>query len=215
MLETFAAWDGRDFDRLPLLFKSLGKCTTDHISPAGPWLAFRGHLDKISNNMFIGAENAFSGSTGTTRDPLTGETEKPVAVVARAPKARHTRWIVVGDYNYGEGSSREHAAMSPRLLGAAAIVTRSFARIHESNLKKQGVLPLTFTDPTDQDKVQEADIISISGLSELSYGSQLMLTLNHPNGIEEQIQVKHSLNAQQIEWFKAGSALNMLKRRDA
>ncbi len=212
VLETFAAWDGRDFERLPLLFKALGKCTTDHISPAGPWLAFRGHLDKISNNMFIGAENAFSGSTGTTRDPLTGETEKPVAVVARALKARHIRWIVVGDYNYGEGSSREHAAMSPRLLGAAAIVTRSFARIHESNLKKQGVLPLTFADPADYDKVQEADLISISGLSELAYGSQLMLTLHHPNGIEEQIQVEHSLNAQQIEWFKAGSALNMLKR---
>lgn len=214
-LEPFPPWDGRDFDRLPLLFKTLGKCTTDHISPAGPWLRFRGHLDSISNNMYAGAVNAFTGRVGTTRDPMTGETGQPVAVVARALKAKYTCWIVVGDYNFGEGSSREHAAMSPRLLGAAAVVTRSFARIHESNLKKQGVLPLTFANPADYDAVQEADLISVRGLLALSPGVQLMMVLNHPNGIEEQIPVNHSLNAQQIEWFKAGSALNVLKCQDS
>jgi aconitate hydratase len=215
VLETFAAWDGCDFKRLPLLLKALGKCTTDHISPAGPWLGFRGHLDRISNNMFIGAVNAFSGEVGKTRDPLTGEKGKPVVEVARALKASKTRWIAVGDYNYGEGSSREHAAMSPRLLGAAAIVARSIARIHESNLKKQGLLPLTFADPADYDHIQEADFLSITGLSDLAPGCRLTLILNHPDGTEEQIQLNHSMNAQQIEWFKAGSALNVIKRLDA
>ena len=214
-LETFDAWDGGDFQRLPLLFKARGKCTTDHISPAGPWLGFRGHLDKISNNMFIGAVNAFTGEVGRTRNPLTGEKGMPVVEVARALKACKIRWIAVGDYNYGEGSSREHAAMSPRLLGAAAIVARSIARIHESNLKKQGLLPLTFADPSDYEHIQEADFISITGLGDLSPGCHLTLILNHPDGTEEQVQLNHSLNAQQIEWFKAGAALNLIKKQDA
>jgi aconitate hydratase len=214
-LEPFAAWDGLDYDRLPLLLKVKGKCTTDHISPAGPWLRFRGHLDNISNNMFSGAVSAFTGEAGITRDPLTGEAARPVADVARALKAKTVPWIVVGDDNYGEGSSREHAAMSPRLLGAAAIVSRSFARIHESNLKKQGVLPLTFADPTDYDKIQETDRISVRGLPALAPGRPLSMVLHHADGREDQVQVNHSLNVEQIEWFKAGSALNVLKRQGA
>jgi len=211
LLEPFAAWDGLDYDRLPLLLKVKGKCTTDHISPAGAWLRFRGHLDNISNNMLSGAVNAFTDEAGTTRDPLTDEIARPVADVARALKARTMPWIVVGGDNYGEGSSREHAAMSPRLLGAAAIVAQSFARIHESNLKKQGVLPLTFIEPTDYDKIQEADRISVRGLSGLAPGRPLSMILHHADGPEEQVQVNHSLNVEQIAWFEAGSALNVPK----
>jgi aconitate hydratase len=214
-LEPFAPWDGRDFEQLPLLIKVKGKCTTDHISPAGPWLRFRGHLDNISDNMFSGAINAFSGEPGTTRNPLDDQPGQPTSAVARAIKASGSRWIVVGDENYGEGSSREHAAMSPRLLGAAAVITRSFARIHESNLKKQGVLPLTFADPADFDKVQETDRISVTGLASIEPGKPLSATLHHADGSEDTVEVRHSLNADQIEWFKAGSALNVLKRQTA
>ncbi len=214
LLEPFQRWDGQDYKKLPLLLKARGKCTTDHISPAGPWLRFRGHLDNISDNMFIGAINAFSGEVGTTSSLLNGETDpKPVPEIARSYKAQGTKWLVVGDENYGEGSSREHAAMSPRLLGAAAVIVRSFARIHESNLKKQGVLPLTFRDPADYDKVQERDRISITGLAALAPGAAVNVVLHHDDGSQDSIWTKHSLNAEQIEWFKAGSALNVLKAK--
>ena len=212
-LDPFPAWDGKDFERLPVLIKTLGKCTTDHISPAGPWLRFRGHLSAISDNMFTGAINAFTGEAGTTLDVRTGERGLPVPAVARAYKAAGLRWVVVGDENYGEGSSREHAAMSPRLLGAAAVITRSFARIHESNLKKQGVLPLTFANPADYDKVRETDRLSVLGLAGLAPGRPLALLLHHEDGSEDRLEVRHSLNAEQIEWFRAGSALNVLRRQ--
>jgi aconitate hydratase len=212
-LEPFAAWDGRDFAELPLLLKTKGKTTTDHISPAGPWLRFRGHLDNISDNMFTGAINGFSGEAGTTKNLLSGETGQSVPRVARAYKKEGSRWIVVGDENYGEGSSREHAAMSPRLLGAAAVLVRSFARIHESNLKKQGVLPLTFADPADYEKVQEDDRISVEGLADLAPGSTLTVVLHHADGGEDRFEARQSLNAEQIAWFRAGSALNVLRNK--
>jgi len=214
-LEPFAAWDGRDFAELPLLLKTKGKTTTDHISPAGPWLRFRGHLDNISDNMFTGAVNAFGGDPGTTRNALTGEAGRKVPEVARAYKAAGQKWVVVGDENYGEGSSREHAAMSPRLLGAAAVVARSFARIHEANLKKQGVLPLTFADVADYEKVRETDRVSVIGLDRLSPGEPVRLVLHHAADGEETIETRHSLSSEQIEWFKAGSALNVLKKQRA
>ncbi|MDI3316483.1 MAG: aconitate hydratase [Bacillota bacterium] len=215
LLEPFAPWDGHDFVDLPLLLKVKGKCTTDHISPAGPWLRYRGHLDRISDNMFLGAVNAFTGETGRTLNLLTGERGLPVAQVARDYKARGIRWVVVGDVNYGEGSSREHAAMSPRYLGAAAVIARSFARIHETNLKKQGILPLTFADPADYEKVQEADRISILGLAGLAPGKELTVRLRHADGSEESFPVRHSLSQEQIEWFRAGSALNLIAHRAA
>ena len=213
LLTPFAAWGGEDYSELPLLFKAKGKCTTDHISPAGPWLRFRGHLDNISDNMFSGAVNAFTGEVGKTSNQLTGERGLPVPEVARAYKAGGTMWVVVGDENYGEGSSREHAAMSPRLLGAAAVITRSFARIHESNLKKQGVLPLTFADPADYEKVRETDRVTVAGMTDLEPGTPLTVVLNHDDGNQDRIQANHSLNLEQIEWFRAGSALNVLRKQ--
>jgi aconitate hydratase len=201
LLQPFLPWDGRDFVESPLLLKAKGKCTTDHISPAGKWLAFRGHLDKISDNMFTGAIDAWSGQAVGDAAPKK----------ARELKAAGKRWVVVGDVNYGEGSSREHAAMSPRFLGAAAILVRSFARIHETNLKKQGVLPLTFSNSEDYDKVLKDDRISILGLKDLAPGREVDLTLHHADGKTEKIKAKHSMTAEQIEWFKAGSALNLLK----
>ncbi len=212
-LEPFEAWNGEDYPELPLLIKVLGKCTTDHISPAGPWLRFRGHLDNISDNMLIGAVNAFTGETGRTRNLDSGETGLEPQQAARQYKAAGRKWVVVGDENYGEGSSREHAAMSPRLLGAAAVIVRSFARIHETNLKKQGVLPLTFADRTDYDKVLETDRISITGLAGLAPGSEVTAELHHQNDSRDRIILMHTLNAEQIEWFRAGSALNVLKRK--
>jgi aconitate hydratase len=212
ILEPFPAWDGRDFVDLPLLFKAAGKCTTDHISPAGPWLRYRGHLDNISNNMFIGAVNAFTGKTGTTKNLLTGEEDRPVAEVARAYKAHGLRWVVVGDENYGEGSSREHAAMEPRYLGAAAIIVRSFARIHESNLKKQGILPLTFANPEDYNLVEEGSRISLVELADLAPGQPVMLRIHQPDGTTDVTELNHTLNEEQIAWFKAGSALNILAK---
>ena len=211
LLEPFAAWDGNDFVDLPLLLKAKGKCTTDHISMAGPWLRFRGHLDNISDNMFIGAINAFTGEAGKGLDQLSGEGEKSFPEIARHYKAEGQRWVVVGDENYGEGSSREHAAMCPRHLGAAAVIVRSFARIHESNLKKQGVLPLAFVDPADYDKVEEQDHISILGLSDLAPDRPLSVELIHDDGRRDSVQVEHTLNEDQIKWFKAGSALNLLR----
>ena len=210
-LEPFAAWDGNDFAELPLLLKAKGKCTTDHISMAGPWLRFRGHLDKISDNMFIGAINAFTGDAGTGKNQLSGEAGQGFPAIARDYKARGLRWVVVGDENYGEGSSREHAAMEPRHLGAAAVIVRSFARIHETNLKKQGVLPLTFADPADYEKVQEDDRVSITGLAALAPGRELTAVLHHADGSREEFTVRHTLNDDQVAWFKAGSALNVLK----
>ncbi len=202
-LDPFAAWDGKDFERCPLLFKAKGKCTTDHISPAGPWLRFRGHLDNISSNMLTAAISAFTGAPGGDAVPRK----------AREHRMNGVRWVVVGDENYGEGSSREHAAMSPRYLGAAAIIARSFARIHETNLKKQGLLPLTFASAPDYDKVLEGDLVTIAGLATLAPGRELSCTLQHVAGTSDTIVLKHSLTAEQVEWFRAGSAVNLLKRR--
>ncbi len=213
MLEPFPPPRAEDFLHMPLLLKTQGKTTTDHISPAGPWLRYRGHLDRISDNMFTGAIRAWTGERGTTRNPLTGATGEPVPKVARELKAAGKRWFVVGDENYGEGSSREHAAMSPRHLGGAVVIARSFARIHESNLKKQGVLPLTFADPRDYDKVREDDELSIPDVMSIAPGKPLVGILHHSDGTEERIELRHTLNAEQIEWFKAGSALNLLRSR--
>ncbi|VAX16264.1 Aconitate hydratase [hydrothermal vent metagenome] len=214
LLVPFAPWDGNDFENLQLLTKAKGKCTTDHISPAGPWLKFRGHLDNISDNMLTGAINAFTGDAGQSTNPLTGE-KQANNELARALKAEGLRWIVVGDENYGEGSSREHAAMSPRFLGAATVLVRSFARIHETNLKKQGVLPITFANPADYEKVAEGDTVSIRGLTEIAPGKSLTAVLKHKDGSEDSIEVKHTLSDEQIEWFKAGSTLNKIKMAKA
>ena len=210
VLTPWERWDGEDYVQLPVLLKTQGKTTTDHISPAGPWLRFRGHLEKFSDNMFMGAINAHTGAAGTTLNQLNGESGKSVSQVARAYKAAGLRWVVVGDYNYGEGSSREHAALSPRLLGGAAVIARGFARIHESNLKKQGLLPLTFADTADYDKVRETDRISLLDLSGLAPGKSVQCVLHHDDGTTEEIVLNHSLGGPQIEWFKAGSALNLL-----
>jgi aconitate hydratase len=212
LLEPFAAWDGRDFERVPLLLKAKGKCTTDHISPAGPWLRFRGHLDNISDNSFTGAVNAFTDEVGHGLDLLSGETGQAFPAIARHYQAEGLRWVAVGDENYGEGSSREHAAMAPRFLGACAVIVRSFARIHQSNLKKQGVLPLTFADPGDYEKVQEHDRVTIHGLSDLAEDQPLEVTFHHADGSEDRVRVMHTLNDEQIGWFKAGSALNLLRQ---
>jgi aconitate hydratase len=211
LLAPFPAWDGKDYERLPVLLKAKGKCTTDHISPAGPWLRYRGHLDKISDNMFTGAVNAFSGEAGKGRDLLSGEAGVPFPKVARHYQAQGFGWVVVGDENYGEGSSREHAAMEPRYLGGKAVIARSFARIHETNLKKQGMLPLVFEDPADYDKVQETDRVSIVGLKELAPGKPVTVILHHADGRDETIRCQHSFSAEQIAWFKAGAALNLLR----
>ena len=211
LLTPFPKWDGKDFFELPLLIKTKGKCTTDHISPAGVWLRFRGHLDNISDNMFTGAINAFSAEAGKTLNQLTAVKSQAVPAVARAYKAKGLRWIVVGDENYGEGSSREHAAMSPRHLGAAAVIVKSFARIHETNLKKQGILPFTFLLASDYDKAKETDKISILGLAGLEPKKPVTAVFRHADGSEDRIQLGHSLSPEQIEWFKAGSALNRMK----
>jgi aconitate hydratase len=211
-LAPFEAWDGKPYEKLPLLLKTRGKTTTDHISPAGPWLRFRGHLDNISDNLLNGAVNAFTGESGTTMNQLDGSRGNKVPDVARAYKTEGLPWVVVGDENYGEGSSREHAAMEPRHLGGVAVIVRSFARIHETNLKKQGILPLTFVDPADYDKVRETDRISIHGLDRLAPGEEVTAVLHHHDGTEERVALRHTLNDEQIEWFKAGSSLNALKR---
>ncbi len=214
LLTPFPAWDGRDLEKLPVLVKAKGKCTTDHISQAGPWLKYRGHLDNISNNLLLGANNAWTDEPGTGIDVETGE-KVSLPELARSYKERGIRWVVVGDENYGEGSSREHAAMEPRHLGGAAVIARSFARIHETNLKKQGVLPLTFADPADYEKIKADDRISIVGLADMAPGKPLTVILHHADGSEETIQVNHTLNEEQIEWFKAGSALNVLRKQQS
>nr|MBF0222944.1 aconitate hydratase [Desulfobulbaceae bacterium] len=210
LLAPFEPWDGYDFTDLVVLLKADGKCTTDHISPAGSWLRFRGHLDNISDNMFIGAANVFAQEAGKGVNVLTGEKEVGLSSIARDYKAKGQSWVSIGDENYGEGSSREHAAMEPRFLGIKAVIVRSFARIHETNLKKQGVLPMTFADPADYDKIRFDDRISIKGITLLKPGTQLSVELTHSDGTTEMFPVNHSMSEQQIEWFKAGSALNMI-----
>lgn len=212
VLTPFAPWDGNDFVDALLLLKASGKCTTDHISPAGPWLKFRGHLDHISDNTFFGAVNSFGGSAGTGKNQFNGESGIRFSDIARDYKERGVSWVVVGDENYGEGSSREHAAMSPRFLGAVAVIVRSFARIHETNLKKQGVLPLTFVESADYDKFREDDRVSITGLNNLTPGKNVSVKIKHSDGTEEALETKHTMSAQQIEWFRAGSALNKIAK---
>jgi aconitate hydratase len=209
-LEPWPAWDGRDFLDMPVLVKAKGKTTTDHISPAGWWLRYRGHLDKFSDNMFMGATNAFTGEAGEGRNVLTGERTQAFAAVARHYKAHGSQWVVVGDDNYGEGSSREHAALSPRLLGGVAVIARSFARIHETNLKKQGLLALTFTQRSDYDRVREDDRISLVGLGEIPPGKPVECRLQHADGSAETLSLAHSYSAAQLAWFRAGAALNLV-----
>ncbi|NLT51516.1 MAG: aconitate hydratase [Ignavibacteria bacterium] len=211
-LETFPAWEGNDFSDLPLLLKVKGKCTTDHISAAGPWLRFRGHLDNLSKNMFLGAINAFTGNAGEAKDLLSGQYSE-VHLVARDYKSKNIGWVVVGDENYGEGSSREQAAMEPRYLNGKAIIAKSFARIHETNLKKQGMLPLTFSNPADYDKIKEDDRISISGLKEFAPNKPLKMILKHSDGSIDECLLNHSINKNQFEWFKAGGALNLIAQK--
>ncbi len=214
LLDPFAAWEGTDLKGLKLLIKAKGKCTTDHISMAGPWLKFRGHLDNISNNLLIGATNFFNEKTDSVKNQLTGE-YGPVPATQRAYKAAGIGTIVVGDENYGEGSSREHAAMEPRHLGVRVVLTKSFARIHETNLKKQGMLALTFANKADYDKIQEDDNIDVIGLTTFSPSQPLTLVLHHADGSKEEIQANHTYNQQQIEWFKAGAALNIIRKQVA
>jgi aconitate hydratase len=211
LLEPFAPWEGTDLKGLKLLIKAKGKCTTDHISMAGPWLKYRGHLDNISNNMLIGALNFFNEKTDSVKNQLTGE-YGPVPATQRDYKAHGIGSIVVGDENYGEGSSREHAAMEPRHLGVRAVLVKSFARIHETNLKKQGMLGLTFVNKDDYNKIQENDTIDIIGLTTFAPGKPLTLVLHHADGTQEEILANHTYNAQQIEWFKAGGALNIIRK---
>ncbi|HRX95158.1 MAG TPA: aconitase family protein, partial [Chitinophagaceae bacterium] len=210
LLEPFAPWEGTDLKGLRLLIKAKGKCTTDHISMAGPWLKFRGHLDNISNNMLIGAINYYNDKTDNVKNQLTGE-YGAVPATQRAYKAAGIGTVVVGDENYGEGSSREHAAMEPRHLGVRVILVRSFARIHETNLKKQGMLALTFANKEDYDKVQEDDSIDVNGLTSFAPGVPLTVVLNHADGSSDEITVNHTYNEPQIEWFKAGGALNVIR----
>ena len=214
LLDPFAAWEGTDLKGLKLLIKAKGKCTTDHISMAGPWLKFRGHLDNISNNMLIGAVNFFNDKTDSVKNQLTGE-QGTVPNTQRAYKAAGIGSIVVGDENYGEGSSREHAAMEPRHLGVRVVLTKSFARIHETNLKKQGMLALTFAEKADYDKIQEDDTVDVIGLTEFTPGQPLLLSFTHKDGTKDMVTANHTYNQQQIEWFKAGGALNIIRKQVA
>ena len=209
LMEPWPAWDGRDFADMPVLIKTQGKTTTDHISPAGPWLRYRGHLDKFSDNMFMGATNAFNGEAGTGINVLTGEKGQAISKIARDYKAHGVKWVAVGDDNYGEGSSREHAALSPRLLGGVGVIARSFARIHESNLKKQGLLALTFQNPADYDRIRADDRLSLVGLAEMAPGQPVECRINHSDGTGETLRLNHTFSASQLEWFRKGSALNL------
>ena len=219
LLSPFSKWEGKDLLDMPVLVKAKGKCTTDHISPAGKWLKYRGHLDNISNNMFSGAINAFSGEAGKGKNIFSGEV-KTYAEVARAYKALMANgqlagWVAIGDENYGEGSSREHAAMEPRWLGGRVVITRSFARIHETNLKKQGMLPLTFKNPADYELIREDDRVSIVGLTTFAPGKPLKLMIKHADGTAQECELNHSFNETAIAWFKAGSALNLIGKSAA
>ena len=211
LLEPFTKWGGKDFTDQIVLAKAKGKCTTDHISPGGPWLKFRGHLDNISNNMLLGADNAFTKEIGKGKNQLNGEKSIEFAKIAREYKKANKGWVIFGDENYGEGSSREHAAMCPRFLGCTAVIARSFARIHETNLKKQGVLALHFANPTDYEKIQEDDRVSLTGLSALAPGKNVSMTIAHADGNKETIQLIHTYNQEQLKWFVAGSALNLIR----
>ena len=213
-LAPFPKWDGKDFVKLPVLAKVKGKCTTDHISPAGMWLMYRGHLDKISDNLLLGAVNAYNDEEIGTGKNILNDKNESFPHIARDYKSRGLKWIIIGDRNYGEGSSREHAAMTPRYLGCAAVIARSFARIHETNLKKQGILALTFIDPLDYDKILEDDRLSISGLEGLKPKQPVRCTLHHSSGLDEVIHLQHSYNDDQLRWFRAGSALNLLRSID-
>ncbi|MBM3418094.1 MAG: aconitate hydratase, partial [Bacteroidetes bacterium] len=210
LLDNFPTWDGQNIRDAKLLIKVKGKCTTDHISMAGPWLKYRGHLDNISNNMLIGAVNFFNDRTNEVKNQLTGAYGE-VPATQRAYKVAGVSSIVVGDHNYGEGSSREHAAMEPRHLGVKAVIVKSFARIHETNLKKQGMLALTFANESDYNKIQENDTFNFVDLASFSPEKSLTLEICHSNGSRDEIQLNHTYNASQIEWFKAGSALNLIK----
>ncbi len=212
VLEPFSVWDGNDFEELTIMVKAKGKCTTDHISPAGAWLSFRGHLDNLSGNMLLGAVNAFNDEVGNGKNMLSNEIE-PFPQIARKYKEKKLRWVIIGDSNYGEGSSREHAAMTPRYLGCTVVITKSFARIHETNLKKQGILALTFANPDDYNKIQENDRISITDLNNLEQGKPVKCIISHDDSKEE-ILLHHSYNKFQIEWFRAGSALNVLRSKE-
>ncbi|WP_299290297.1 aconitate hydratase [Nitrosopumilus sp.] len=209
-LEPFPIWDGNDFVEIPIMVKAKGKCTTDHISPAGAWLSLRGHLDNLSDNMLLGAVNAFNDEVGKGKNVLNNQLES-FSQIARQYKEKQMRWVIIGDNNYGEGSSREHAAMTPRYLGCAAVITKSLARIHETNLKKQGILALTFGNPDDYEKILEDDKISLVGLNELEPHKQVKCIITHSDGNKDEILLNHSYNKSQIEWFKAGSALNVLR----
>ena len=209
LMQPWPAWDGKDFTDMPVLIKTQGKTTTDHISPAGPWLRYRGHLDKFSDNMFMGATNAYTSEAGKGTNVLTGEKSQPIASIARHYQSKGVKWLVVGDSNYGEGSSREHAALSPRLLGGAAVIVRSFARIHESNLKKQGLLALTFQNAADYDRIREADRVSLVGLKAMAPGTPVECRVKHTDGTTETLRLNHSFSAAQLEWFRKGSALNL------
>jgi aconitate hydratase len=212
LMRPWPAWDGMDFTDIPVLLKTKGKTTTDHISPAGPWLRFRGHLDRFSDNMFMGATNAYTGEAGKGTNVLTREKNQPVANIARHYKSKRAKWVVVGDSNYGEGSSREHAALSPRLLGGAAVIVRSFARIHESNLKKQGLLALTFQKPADYDRIREDDRLSLVGLKAMAPGKPVECRVKHADGTTETLRLNHSFSEAQLEWFRKGSALNLFHK---
>ena len=210
-LEPFGVWDGKDLNELRVMIKAKGKCTTDHISPAGPWLRLRGHLDKLSDNLLLGAVNAFNDQVGQAKNMLSNEIES-CAQIARQYKEKKISWVIVGDNNYGEGSSREHAAMTPRFLGCTAVIAKSFARIHETNLKKQGILALTFDNPDDYEKIHEDDQISITQLDGLAPGKLVECNIAHSDKTSEKIMLKHSYNDLQLEWFKAGSAMNFLRK---
>ena len=212
VMNPWPAWEGNDFTDMPVLMKVQGKCTTDHISPAGVWLSLRGHLDRFSENLLMGATNAYTGSSGKGLDVLSGETEKSIAAIARNYKAEGVKWLIIGDDNYGEGSSREHAALCPRLLGGAAVIARSFARIHETNLKKQGLLALTFSNPGDYDRIREDDRINLTGLADLAPDKPVACTIQHSDGASETLSLNHSFSQPQIEWFRVGSALNLFHR---
>ena len=212
LLKPFSKWDGKDFENIPIMVKAKGKCTTDHISPAGAWLSLRGHLDNLSDNMLLGAVNAFNDQVGQGKNILNNNQES-FSQIARQYKENQMRWVIIGDNNYGEGSSREHAAMSPRFLGCAAVITKSLARIHETNLKKQGILALTFSNPDDYEKILEDDKISLLELNELAPDKQVRCIISHSDGNKDEILLNHSYNKSQIEWFKSGSALNVLRNR--
>jgi aconitate hydratase len=212
LLEPFEPWDGQDYERLPILLKAKGKCTTDHISAAGPWLRYRGHLENISGNLYLGAINAYTGEAGTGKDPLDGET-RPFPEIAKRLHEAGTGWVAIGDENMGEGSSREHAAMEPRFRNGKVIFARSFARIHETNLKKQGLLPLTFADPGTYDQIGEDDTISVHGLADLAPDAPVRCTLHKADGADVAFEATHTFSPEQIDWFRAGGALNIIRQK--